>query len=212
MTKSEQITKTRAAVQGLLALLRKKVGRTELTKLIYLADNRFHESTGRTITGNTYMWDHYGPNAVGNAITSEADELVNQGVMRMAIRPSAFGGSAYDYWVDAPNDTWKDVAAILDAGECQVLADIVKKFRRTPLLSLIKHAKATRPFMKAEQYDILHLEQNEHASKVQEQIHSCGEFTEEVKLGLKDAEEGRWVWDEDLDMFTRSATLDPSEL
>lgn len=212
MTKSEQITKTRAAVQGVLALLRRKVGHTELTKLIYLADNRFYESVGRTITGNTYMWDHYGPNAVSSAVISEADELVNQGVMRMAIRPSAYGGPAYEYWVDAPNETWEDVASILDAGECQVLIDIVKQFRRTTLASLIKYAKATRPFVKVQQYDILQLEQSERARKAQKQLDSCGEFIEEVKLGLKDAEEGHWVWDEDLDMFTRSETLDPSEL
>jgi hypothetical protein len=203
MTKSEQIAKTRAAVQGLLALLRKKVGRTELTKLLYLADNLFYESRGRTITGNTYMWDHYGPNAVSNAVISEADELVIRGVIRMAIRPSAYGGSAYEYWVDAPNETWEDVASRLDAGECQVLMDIVNQFRRTPLSSLIKHAKATPPFVKAQQYDILQLEQIERASEMQKQMDSCGELIEEVKLGLKDTEEGHWVWDEDLDTFTR---------
>jgi hypothetical protein len=149
------------------------------------------------------MWDRYGPNAVSYAVINEADELVNQGVIRMAIRPSAYGGPAYEYWVDAPNETWKDVASLLDAGECQVLMDIVKRFRRTPLSSLIKHAKTTRPFVKAQQYDILQLERSESASKVQEQMDSSGEFIEEVKLGLKDAEEGRWVWDEDLDMYTK---------
>ncbi len=66
-----------------------------------------------------------------------------------------------------------------------------------------KTPKATRPFVKVQQYDILQLEQSERARKAQEQIDSCGEFIEEVKLGLKDSAEGRWVRDEDLDMFTR---------
>ena len=33
------------------------------------------------------------------------------------------------------------------------------------------------------------------------------QFIEEVKLGLKDAEEGRWVWDEDLQEWPNGAAL-----
>ena len=33
------------------------------------------------------------------------------------------------------------------------------------------------------------------------------QFVEEVKLGLKDAEEGRWVWDEDLEGWLNGAAL-----
>ena len=33
------------------------------------------------------------------------------------------------------------------------------------------------------------------------------QFVEEVKRGLKDAEEGRWVWDEDLEGWLNGAAL-----
>ena len=100
MATQVHIQKTRDTILGMLALLDRKVGRTELVKLVYLSDSRFFESTGRTITGITYMWDHYGPNAVGHATANEADQMVNEGSVRVEIRPSMYSGYAYDYWVD----------------------------------------------------------------------------------------------------------------
>ena len=70
MSERVDIPKTRTVIQGILGLLGTRVSRTALVKLVYLSDNRFFESTGRTITGNAYMWDHYGPNAVSHAIAN----------------------------------------------------------------------------------------------------------------------------------------------
>ena len=199
-----QIEKTRAAILGLLALLPRKIWRTELVKLIFLSDNLFYESTGRTITGNTYMWDHYGPNAVSHAIANEADELAGLGKIRMSARPSLHGGSSYQYWVDEPSSTWKDVQSALDVGECQILRDIVKAFGRLSLESLVKRSKDSHPFANAQQYDILELEQDERAKRMRELVDSSGEFLEEVELALSDAHAGRWVWDDELESFTAS--------
>ena len=180
------------------------MGRTELVKLVYLCDNRFHESTGRTITGNTYMWDNFGPNAVSHAIVNEADQLVNHGSLRMAVRQSMYAGIAYEYWIDDPSATWRDVEGTLGPGECQVLMDVAKTFGRRSLRSLIEASKQTRPFTNAEQYQLLELEQVERAKRTRKMLESSGEFLEDAEMGLQDAEAGNWIWDDDLDAVTTS--------
>ena len=198
MANLQQVEKTRVVIQGFLALLGKKILRTELVKLVYLADNAFYESTGRTITGNGYMWDHHGPNAIGSAIVSEANELANLGTIRMAERLSMYGGDAYQYWIDNPNYAWEIVVSRLDAGERQILMDVVNKFGELNMSSLVKRSKETQPFINAQQYDVLQLKQNENAAKLIKKLDAVGEFLEEVESGLEDAEKGQWVWDEEL--------------
>jgi uncharacterized phage-associated protein len=199
MIKQDQIKKTRATIQGMLALLKRKLGRTELVKLVYLADNRFYESMGRTITGNLYTWDRYGPNAVSHAIANEADELANLGAVRMVVRQSMYGSDVYQYWVDDPTRAWAAAASVLDEGERQILMDVARQYGQMSLRDLVKNSKETRPFKKAQQYDLLTLEQDENARQMSARLGSDGEFLEEVKLGLEDADRGRWVWDEELD-------------
>lgn len=174
------------------------MGRTELVKLVYLADNRFYESTGRTITGVTYMWDHYGPNAVGHAIASEADRLVSAGLVRMSVRRSVYGGDSFQYRVDDSEEAWRAASKPLDEGERQVLMDIVKQFGKLPVASLVGESKRTPPFRNARQYGLLALEQDRHAEELREEFGSNGQFLEEGTIGLRDADEGRWVAAEDL--------------
>ena len=199
MATQVHIQKTRDTILGMLALLDRKVGRTELVKLVYLSDSRFFESTGRTITGITYMWDHYGPNAVGHATANEADQMVNEGSVRVEIRPSMYSDYAYDYWVENPSEVWRAVERSLDPGECQILMDTARKFGRLSLDSLIDQSKKTQAFTKAERYEVLKLQQDERAKYLVNTLNASGEFLEEVELGLKDADAGRWVWDEELD-------------
>ena len=203
MANQVHIQKTRDTIQGMLALLGRKVGRTELVKLIYLSDSRFYESTGRTITGITYMWDHYGPNAVGHATANEADQMVNQGSVRVEIRPSMYSGYAYDYWVENPSEVWRSVESSLDPGECQILMDVANQFGRLSLQVLISQSKRSKPFAQAEQYQLLELQQNP-KMKDMATIDSSGEFLEEVEFGLEDEDAGRWVWEDELDDFTSS--------
>ncbi|MCH8310586.1 MAG: SocA family protein [Chloroflexi bacterium] len=204
MATQVHIQKTRDTILGMLALLDRKVGRTELVKLVYLSDSRFFESTGRTITGITYMWDHYGPNAVGHATANEADQMVNEGSVRVEIRPSMYSGYAYDYWVENPSEVWRSVESSLDPGERQILMDTVRKFGQLSLDSLIDHSKKTRPFADAKQYQVLALRQDESMKGIAQTLDSSGEFLEEVELSFADADAGRWVRDEDLDAFTES--------
>ncbi len=198
MSERVDIPRTRRVIQGILGLLATQVSRTALVKLVYLSDNRFFESTGRTITGNAYMWDHYGPNAVSQAIANEADELADKGTIRMSIRPSMYGGDAYQYWVDNPDSVWQETERVLSAGECQILLDVANRYGRMSLGSLIERSKETRPFVNAGQYESLRLHQDEGAKEMRKRLASSGDFLEDSQSGLDDADAGDWVSDDHL--------------
>lgn len=198
MTKPEPIAKTELVIQGLLALLGKRVSRTQIVKLVYLADNSFYESTGRTITGTQYIWDHYGPNSVDNVIADTADQLVGEGQVRRAVG-SYKGSHTFNYWVKDPRVAWRHTASALNDGECQIVRDIARRYGRYNASDLASLSKKTKPFKNARQYEILRFKQNERAKEVQQWLASIDGLKEEVELGLADLDAGRWVWADESD-------------
>ena len=150
------------------------------------------------MTGNAYMWDHYGPNAVSHAIANEADELADSGTIRMSTRPSMYGGDAYHYWVDDPDSVWQTTERRLSAGECQILLDVVRRYGRMTLEALVEETKETRPFALSEQYDLLSLRQDENAKQMRKRLATSGSFLEDAQFGLDDAEAGEWTSEDDL--------------
>ena len=56
-----------------------RVPATKLVKLVYLTDYIHFQHFGETITGLTYQWDHYGPNAIGHAIVTSAEKFGDRG-------------------------------------------------------------------------------------------------------------------------------------
>ena len=192
------IDKTEVVIQGFLALLGKRVSRTQIVKLVYLADNLFYESTGRTITGTKYMWDHYGPNAVGDSIADTTDQLASEGEVCRVVG-SYKGSHTYNYWVNDPSATWETAASALSYGERQIVRDIARKYGRYNASDLANLSKKTRPFENARKYEILRFEQNERAKELQDMLNASPGFLEEVRLGFEDLEEGRLVWADELE-------------
>lgn len=204
MPENARTDKTHLAIQGILALLNKPAGRTQIVKLVYLADNRFYECVGRTLTGNAYIWDRYGPNDVDNSITAAADELAECGWIVRTPAVSWSGGNTFRYSVKSPVSAWQKVARNLNAGEQQILRDIVKQYGHiTNATQLAEASKQTAPFANAKQHERLQFKQSERAIELQNMLASNPDFLEEVRLGLEDIEAGRWVWHEDLDASMR---------
>ena len=201
MTQPKHIDKTSVVIEGFLGLLSKRVSRTQIVKLVYLADNLFYESTGRTITGTQYMWDHYGPNAVDDSIAVSTDRLVNEGEVCRVIG-SYQGNHTYNYWVEDSHATWKRAASELSDGESQIVRDVARKYGRYNASDLAALSKKTRPFENAKQYELLRFEQNERAKELQEWLDSIDGLKEEVELGLADEDAGRWVWADETDSRT----------
>ena len=198
MTAPELIEKTEIVVQGFLALLGKRISRTQIVKLVYLADNLFYEATGKTITGTQYMWDHYGPNSVDDVIANATDQLVIEGEVRRAVG-SYKGSHTFNYWVDDPDVTWKNTASALSDGECQIIFNIVRKYGRYNASDLARLSKRTKPFEDARQYEKLRFKRNERAKEMQEMLDASEGFLEEVRLGFEDLDAGRLVWAHELE-------------
>ena len=199
MRNPEHIDKTEIVIQSFLALLGKRVSRTQIVKLVYLADNLFYESTGRSITGTQYMWGHCGPNAVDNAIADTADQLASAGDIRRTVG-SYNGSPTFNYWVNDTSATWKNATSALNDGERQIVLDIARKYGRYNASDLAALSKKTKPFENARKYDLLRFKQSERAIELQNKLASQPDFLREVELGLADLEAGRWVWADEVDV------------
>lgn len=204
MSEHANIDKTHLAIQGLLALLDKPAGRAQIVKLVYLADNRFYECVGRTLTGKTYIWDRYGPNDVDDSITAAADTLAECGRIIRTPAISQNECDAFRYSVASTIGAWQEVACRLNAGEQQILRDIAKQYGHiTNATELAEASKQTAPFANAKQYERLQFKQSERAIELGRWLDTIDGLQEEVELGLADIEAGRWVWHEDLDASMR---------
>lgn len=204
MSENARIDKIHLSIQGLLALLDKPAGRTQIVKLVYLADNRFYECVGRTLTGKAYIWDHYGPNDADDSITAAADALAECGRIVRTPAVSWSGWNTFRYSVKSPISAWQEVARHLNAGEQQILRDIAKQYGHiTNATKLAEASKQTAPFENAKQYERLQFKQSERAIELQNMLASNPDFLEEVRLGLADEDEGRWIWDDELDASMR---------
>lgn len=196
MRHPEHDDKVGAVIQSFLALLNRRASRTQIVKLVYLADNLCYESTGKTITDTRYMWDHYGPNSVGNSIADVTDELVAEGQIRRAV--GLYNGShTYNYWVSCA--IWRKAASVLSDVECQIVQDIARKYGRYNASDLANMSKKTKPFENAKQFEILRFKQSERAKEVQDMLDASPAFLNEVRLGFEDLEAGRWVWADEVD-------------
>lgn len=198
MNDPEHIDKTEIVVQGFLALLGKRVSRTQIVKLVYLADNLFYEFTGKTITHTRYMWDRYGLNAVDDSIVGATDQLVTDGRICRAVG-SYKGGYTYNYWVNDSQAIWRKTASALSDVECQILQDIARKYGHYNASHLARLSKKTKPFENARQYEILRFKQSERVKELQNMLASSDDFWEEVKLGFEDLDAGRLVWADEPD-------------
>lgn len=157
-----------AAILRLLDRVRDRVGkpihRTKLVKLIYFVDYIYAQHTGNTLTGFTYMWDRYGPNAVGHAVAAEAGKLVNQGLINMKVDLTEYGDYLFRY-VLAPN---VEQAAPVDDLSEGIIEHVLDEYGRMTVQRLAAASKRTRPFLKARQGEILDLSPEEKKTKVLE--------------------------------------------
>lgn len=195
------LTTAQAAILAVLGALSRRAHRTQLVKLVYMCDYRFHSLTGRTLTGFSYAWDNCGPNAVGNAVVRESERLVALNRVRCLERPSLAGGQEYLYWTD--EDSYGEALKHLSPGELQVVQEVVKQFGRLQLRQLVAESKATKPFEVARQYQVLQLEQDQNTRQRREQVIRNSSFMERARKGLQEALNGNLVEDSEIDRYLK---------
>lgn len=202
MMKREFGDKTDLVALGLLAWLNRPVSGSEIVNFVYLVDNRFYECAGRTLTGKAYIRDFDGPNDEDDSIIGVVNELADSGrLVRMPVSVSD-GRGAFRHPVPDTVEALRDVAGLLNAGEYQIVRDVVKAYGGFDPDALAAVSKGTAAFANVKPYEPLRFKQSERAIELQKEIGetlaSNPDFAEDVRLGLEDVDAGRWVWHEDL--------------
>ncbi len=138
------------------------IHRTELVKLIYFVDYIYSQHAGRTLTGFSYIWDNYGPNATYNNIVKASDVLSWQGLVRIQERLTPSGNSKFLYEVGRPGNA---VPLGDRLGEL-VIREVVEKYGNIGWREIVKASKRTRPFKKARPGDELDLSPSPQVDRV----------------------------------------------
>ncbi len=90
------IERAQGVLLGLLDAFGGGIPKTKLVKLVYLMDWHAYRLRGETLTGFSYKFDHYGPNAEGNAIVRELDKMADADLVGIS-RAQTSVGFAYIY-------------------------------------------------------------------------------------------------------------------
>lgn len=144
----------------ILAGLGQRVHATKLVKLVYLVDYLYFQHFGRTLTGFQYMWDHYGPNAVGHGIVSQATELAEKGLVHITEHPNIYGGTSTLFKI-APDG----VAPTLSPEAEMILEDVLQQYSKLSITEITAVTKRTVPFKKAARYGLLSMAQTAPAER-----------------------------------------------
>jgi len=143
-------------LEVLACVQRDAVPRTKLVKLVYFIDYIYFQQTGCTLTGTAYVWDHYGPNAQGNAITKAAERLARLGAIQvLRERPNQHGTTTHYYRANLgrpvegpPTD---DLAAT-------IVQSVVDQYRWHTPGELADASKLTPPFEQASPGELLDMD------------------------------------------------------
>ncbi|MCH8849246.1 MAG: SocA family protein [Chloroflexi bacterium] len=190
-----------ALIVRILVGFRRPIYRTKLVKLAYLIDYTHYRNFGRTLSGLSYEWDNFGPNAVGNAIVREADDLIDADVVTKIVREA-------DDLIDADVVTKKDTTnpygepsylyglrnredlPEFEPQQEYVIDQILKQYGRYPPNRLATLSKRTKPFVNARKYTVLKMEQDTPAVEA-EPGEIEGYEAEKAKHGTKSLAEVR---------------------
>jgi uncharacterized phage-associated protein len=144
-----------AVILRVLAGIEGAVPATKLVKLVYFVDYVYFQHYGRTLTGFQYQWDHFGPNAVGQAIIGEAENLAERDLVRITCRPNLYGGTTTNFAIR------HDVQVPPVPPEAEmVIADVIRQYGKLSISVITAKSKRTAPFKDAAHYSLLSMKQS----------------------------------------------------
>ena len=165
MTHSEK--KLESLLLGLLYMLGTSAYRTKLVKLTYLIDESNYRLRGNTITGLTYIWDNFGPNAESNEIVKTLDRLASSGAILKHVGLTKYGSPTYRYSIE---DSLNVADLTLTDGDWLVLRSAVHECKRMTVKQITQKSKNTLPVQRAGQYDTLQFIQDTSLTLTNEEI------------------------------------------
>jgi hypothetical protein len=175
-----------ATIVAVLQALGGPVHRTKLVKLIYLIDELFYRHFDQTLTGLNYMWDDFGPNAIGNAVVKEADRLALKGIVHIDPRANYYGETSYLYSLEQGKG---GLAQKLSDGERYVIRDVVAHYRNYGVRAIVKESKQTEPFKNSQQHGILKMKKSAEYEKLIQDVKSAPDFMQGIEEAVRMFEE-----------------------
>ena len=153
----KNLSREEAILLGLLTVLGREVLRTKLVKMTYLLDNLSFEHTGQPLTDFTYHSDHYGPNAVGNAITQTLSQLSQRGLVHDTQKLTPYENYSNYYKV---SDLVKASEIPLSDEDWSFIHAIVHRYGPMRREQVVSESKRTLPMQNVRQYEILQFKPN----------------------------------------------------
>lgn len=135
--------------------------------MTYLIDEANYRLRGSTITGLTYVWDNYGPNAESNDIVATLDRLAASGQVTMTRVRNYYGSPAYRYEITKGIDA-ADLH-LTDSDWLEIQA-AVQNYKHRNVDYITRASKATEPVKRAGQYDTLEFSQDTSLNITDEEI------------------------------------------
>lgn len=190
----KNLRRDEAVILGLLSQLRGKVVRTKFVKLMYLLDNTHFEHMGYPMTGIAYHWDHFGPNAVGQAITDTLTDLAARNFVSMTQSLTPYENYANNYCI---TETVRPEKLPIDEKDWAFIGTIVKRFGRKSREAVVAESKRTAAVQQAQQYDVLEFVANDKIETLKQAFLADHKFAQETSQAL-DSQSGDWVSLEEL--------------
>lgn len=178
--------KLHGTIVAVLGLLDRSIYRTQIVKFVYLIDEMYYKHFGQTITGLSYMWDSYGPNAIGDAIVNETGELVKLGIIRMSPEPNQYGETSYLYKLEKDDE----ITSSLTETEKYVINDVIYHYRDFTLPQLITASKRTESFEGVEQYSAIVLKQSSEYVELTKSLKADEGFMRGIEAAVKEMTAG----------------------
>ena len=140
------------------------------------------------MTDFIYHWDHYGPNAVGNAIIHRLSALCSKGMVRDTQKLTPFENYANYYKIDETVDP-SDLP--LTSDDWVYIHTIVKLYGPLSRQQVVSASKNTLPVLKADQYDILEFERNPEVEATKHAFFENEHLVHETKNAIERASSDR---------------------
>ena len=176
-----------AVILGMLSKLRNPVGRTKFVKLVYLADNLRAEHLGDSLTGLSYCWDYYGPNASGSELRTALDRLGERGMVHLTRRLTPYENYEFRYAVTErvhPEDL------PLSTDDWMFIGAVVKEYGGKPRAAVVSASKATLPMQGAKQFQTLEWKKNPEIERRHQRVLSNADLMNQIDESLHLKEKG----------------------
>ncbi len=178
-----------AILLGVLSRFPTAALQTTFVKMVYLLDNMHFEHLGEQMTSFTYRWDHFGPNAVGNAIVNKLEDLAQRNLIHTTRSTTPYENDANYYRVTEHVET---TALPLNDSDWSFIGAVVEKYGGKSRDFVVAESKRTAPVLNAEQYDLLTFQKNEAIEFLRRSFFDDADFVENTKQAIS-AASGTWI-------------------